>query len=98
MTGHGTFDMDEERIKILFQAQLLKDASLGAIVHDIVKANPEDKVLVICGSGHSDYGFGGPERVPKEYSRFIISSRPKQSVDMSAVDFCDALLVYEFQE
>lgn len=47
---------DNERIKKLFKAQLLKDASLA------VAAKRAEPSIVICGCGHSDFRFGGPER------------------------------------
>ena len=48
----------------MFPAQVIKDAAMAHKSSTILSAcRPQDKLLVICGIGHSGYGHGVPERI-----------------------------------
>mmetsp|Transcript_55591 Transcript_55591/g.110412 ORF Transcript_55591/g.110412 Transcript_55591/m.110412 type:complete len:464 (-) Transcript_55591:116-1507(-) len=60
---HGPI-LPSERLRAMFPAQVIKDAAMAHKVCSLLDAAPpRDKVLVICGVGHSGYGYGVPERI-----------------------------------
>merc|ERR1719334_1253265 len=53
-----------DNFRRIFPAQVLKDCVMASTVRTgLSVAGPDDKFLVIAGSGHLDYGLGVPERV-----------------------------------
>ena len=60
---HST-DLPTDRFRKLFPAQVIKDAAMAHYVNSLVARLPAaDRVLVLCGIGHSGYSHGVPERV-----------------------------------
>ena len=78
-------DEPSDKVKAMFHAQLLKDASLAWTIHRVLydctnntvdqHTTPESGtgrdgvVLVMNGSGHSDWWLGAPERIPLPLSQ-----------------------------
>ena len=58
-------EQPSDRFRKIFPAQVFKDSVMAGIVakHLHQPDTKDDKFLVICGAGHSDYGFGVPERL-----------------------------------
>ena len=55
---------DEERLRGIHAAQAFKDAVLAhTIDREVEESKGEALIMVVSGSGHCEYGFGGPERV-----------------------------------
>lgn len=86
----------------MFPAQIIKDASMAHKVHQIIaSAAPDDRVLVICGVGHSGYSHGVPERIfaalpALQHSCFRIISLPlPPHVDMDAPLLLQRALAHE---
>ena len=53
-----------DKFRKMFPAQVIKDASMAHKVATLFEsAAADDRVLVICGVGHSGYSHGVPERV-----------------------------------
>jgi uncharacterized iron-regulated protein len=53
-----------DRFRKIFPAQIIKDAAMAnKIVKTLNEGNKDDKILVLMGKGHCEYGFGVPERV-----------------------------------
>ena len=59
-----------DKFRKMFPAQVIKDAAMAHKVSQLLAggagdsaAVPSDKVLVICGVGHSGYSHGVPERI-----------------------------------
>jgi uncharacterized iron-regulated protein len=51
----------------LYAVQAIKDSSMAYRIRKILnKAEKDDHVLVICGTGHMAYGCGVPERIWKQ--------------------------------
>ncbi|PRP74437.1 hypothetical protein PROFUN_06566 [Planoprotostelium fungivorum] len=99
---------DEEKIKRLFDAQVLKDSVMAAKIFSLVANSSSDDVniMVIAGTGHLDYGFGVPERVRKlcqvygiELNELSITTRSsQQEMETSQRQPADFLIQYEPEE
>ncbi len=50
-----------ENFRKIFPAQIFKDSVMACVVSKQI--SDDAKVVVICGRGHCDFGFGVPERV-----------------------------------
>ncbi|MDS3860557.1 ChaN family lipoprotein [Thermosynechococcaceae cyanobacterium BACA0444] len=48
-----------------FQAQVLWDETMAAVIADYVKQHPEKTLIVLVGQGHLHYGDGIPQRVQR---------------------------------
>ena len=61
----GAVEPSSDRFRGIFQAQLLKDYAMAHHVQNLLEDNlsKDDKILVIAGNGHLQYGCGVPERV-----------------------------------
>lgn len=57
--------LDLERF---FQAQVLWDETMAAVIADYVKQHPQDTLIVLVGQGHLLYGDGIPQRVQRRLS------------------------------
>ena len=56
------------------------------MAHSIEKAlKTYDRVVVVLGLGHCEYGYGVPERVDEE-SQIIITTRSKEEYDVDEDD------------
>lgn len=82
----------------IFPAQLIKDASMAWSIDEVLKEG--GRVLAICGNGHSDYGYGVPERITEDDKPFVITSRSVREVEEEGWDgeSADALCVYDGAE
>lgn len=64
--GDGPTSSPPSRWRRIFAAQTIKDLVMASAVVRAWEALPDTstgKVIVICGTGHCDYGYGVPERV-----------------------------------
>lgn len=52
-----------ENFRKIFPAQIFKDCVMASVISKHI--SDDVKVVVICGRGHCDYGFGVPERVQR---------------------------------
>lgn len=92
-------------MKRIFAAQIVKDASMACAIDRALRESGDPanaKVLAICGNGHSDYGYGVPERLDAggllpDGKPFIITSRSTAELNGEEWDeeMADALYVYE---
>lgn len=80
---------DTPKMRAIFRAQLLKDASLAwAVEQELCNAERHytgtlsPYVYVVCGSGHCDFGFGAPAQLLSEgYGRgFLLTARYQEDV------------------
>ena len=61
---HDTTRAPTDQFRKMFPAQVIKDAAMAHKVSELLHASgADDKVLVVCGIGHSGYGHGVPERI-----------------------------------
>jgi len=59
-------DTEEQPQKAIHTAQAFKDAMLAFTIDEQLRKAPDGAViLVVTGSGHCEYGYGGPERLQK---------------------------------
>jgi len=94
------------RYRRIFGAQVRKDAHMArtaeAALEELSSAGQQQSCLVLCGSGHVDYGLGVPERVRScGASRLLISSRARGDTKLerafnSSVALAD--LVFEYPD
>lgn len=67
-----------DKYRKIFPSQILKDSFFAHTVTNIIETSDNVKVLALCGSGHMDYGYGVPERIPSHIPRILITSRMKE--------------------
>ncbi len=48
-----------------FQAQVLWDETMAAVIADYVQKNPDQTLIILVGQGHLHYGDGIPDRVAR---------------------------------
>ena len=95
------------RFRRIFGAQVRRDAYMArvaeaALLEELPAGQRQRGCLVLCGSGHVDYGLGVPERVRGcGTSRLLISSRARGDTKLerafnSSVALAD--LVFEYPE
>jgi uncharacterized iron-regulated protein len=53
--------MDPARLHTVFEAQVARDETMAANISRAL--NEKMVVMVVCGSGHVNYGLGTPDRV-----------------------------------
>ena len=73
-----------DRFRGIFQAQLLKDYAMAHYVQSLLDESHDrgDKILVIAGNGHLQYGCGVPERVTSLAAETcLVLSLPVASTD-----------------
>jgi len=71
--------------KAIHTAQAFKDAMLAFVIDEELQRSPDGAiVLVVTGSGHCEYGYGGPERLQraarKEASILVCKSNQESTV------------------
>jgi len=78
-------DPGEQPQKAIHTAQAFKDAMLAFVIDEELRRSPDGAiVLVVTGSGHCEYGYGGPERLQranrKETSILVCKSNQESTV------------------
>ncbi len=53
-----------------FQAQVLWDETMAAVIAEYVQKNPQKVLIVLVGQGHLHYGDGIPSRVERRLNQF----------------------------
>jgi len=92
-----------DRFRKIFPAQVFKDSVMAGVIakHLNDSKSSDDKFLVICGSGHLEYGFGVPERLTKLLGKdetCSITARQLEDTEETpgAIELRDALIVEHF--
>ena len=92
----GSMENINQKYRRIFPVQILRDSSLAYKIDNEVKKSkdPNSRVLAICGSGHVDYMFGVPERIPSDIPVLVLTSRSENdSLEEGVADF-----VYRYRE
>lgn len=66
LTGRSPEDSSTspmESFRLMFAAQVLKDASLAHRINMLYSEHPQDTFLLICSVTHMAYGHSVPERI-----------------------------------
>jgi Haem-binding uptake, Tiki superfamily, ChaN len=75
--------IDPRQPSRILPAQVIKDLSAASIVAKALSSatspSSSSKVVVLCGKGHCDYGFGIPERALAIYHRMMMLREEKES-------------------
>jgi len=58
---------DPQKLRPIFEAQVSRDETMASRLFDFLSspANSNRTVVVICGRGHCEFGFGVPDRVKR---------------------------------
>ncbi|MFH1019905.1 MAG: ChaN family lipoprotein, partial [Pseudomonadota bacterium] len=84
---HGT----QEQLNGFFQAQGIWDETMAESVAAYLTANPESRMVVLAGYGHTDKGTAIPPRVarrmPALRQTVILNSEPGEDLDQSEADY-----------
>ena len=95
----------EDRLRGIFQAQLLKDVACAHKINQLVekKGNEADKFLVIAGNGHFMYYCGIPERVLEQHPELaektcLILSQSVEAEDLKQEESIRQMLMDSYPE
>ena len=100
----GETEKPSDKFRKIFPAQVFKDSVMAAVVakHLNDPQTEHDKFLVICGSGHLEYGFGIPERLESVVSKGDTCSITARQLEETshdipgAMELRDELIVEDF--
>lgn len=89
MKGHLGVD-GEEKLKLFYASQCLKDDAMAETITDFLATNAHDNKIVVhlCGHFHSDYGLGTVSRVIQRNPllRFVVTTMETPSADNKPAD------------
>ncbi len=71
---------DPQAFEHFFQAQVLWDETMAAVVAQFLRNNPDSYVVVLAGQGHIAYGYGIPSRVARRINSLSIKPIVQRSV------------------
>ena len=87
---HGQHSSPEQ-LNGFFQAQALWDETMAESVTNFLTANPESRMVVLAGYGHTDKGTAIPPRVarrmPTLRQAVILNSQAGEALDQSEADY-----------
>ena len=71
---------DPQAFEHFFQAQVLWDETMAAVVVQFLKNTPSSYVVVLAGQGHIAYGYGIPSRVARRINTLSVKPIAQRSV------------------
>lgn len=82
--------LDPEQLNSFFQAQALWDETMAESIVAFLKANPESRMVVLAGQGHTDKTTAIPPRVARRLpgiSQVVILNSENEELDQTEGDY-----------